>query len=90
MRLCRDKILRLKLSEEPIYALGIYFSYNDELATKKTCMINLGRYRKFSTFGYQETFLYYSQNTCAVELTFVNSLLNTPDGFTQEDNKIIF
>ena len=56
--LSKDKILSFKLSEEPIYALGIYFSYNDELATKKTFMINLGRYRKFSTFGHQETFLF--------------------------------
>ena len=42
-RLRKDKILSLKLSEEPIYALGIYFSYNDELATKKKIMINLCR-----------------------------------------------
>ena len=34
-RLRKDQILNLKLSEEPIYALGIYFSYNEELATKK-------------------------------------------------------
>ena len=36
----------------------IFRILNDELATKKTCMINLGRYRKFSTFGHQETFLF--------------------------------
>ena len=39
----KDKILNLKLSEEPVYALGIYFSYNDELATKKIFTKNLAR-----------------------------------------------
>ena len=32
----KDSILNLKLSDEPVYALGVYFSYDEELATKKT------------------------------------------------------
>ena len=31
----KDSVLNLKCSDEPIYALGVYFSYNEELATKK-------------------------------------------------------
>ena len=31
----KDSVLSLKRSDEPIYALGEYFSYNEELATKK-------------------------------------------------------
>ena len=31
----KDSVLSLKCSDEPIYALGVYFSYNEELATKK-------------------------------------------------------
>ena len=49
-RLRKDKILNLNLSEKPIYALGIYFSYNDELATEKHF------YDKLETFGRLETF----------------------------------
>ena len=32
--LCRrnDSILNLKLSDEPVYALGVYFLYDEELA----------------------------------------------------------
>ena len=51
----KSNILSLKLSEEPIYALGIHFSYNDELATKRNFYDKLG---KLSTFGHQETFLF--------------------------------
>ena len=30
----KDSVLSLKCSDEPIYALGVYFSYNEELVTK--------------------------------------------------------
>ena len=41
-RLRKDKILNLKLSEEPIYALGIFFHIMTRSQLKKTFMINLG------------------------------------------------
>ena len=31
----KDLLLNLRLSDEPIYALGIYFPYNEELAIQK-------------------------------------------------------
>ena len=42
-RLSKNKTLNFKLSEEPTYALGINFSYNEELTTKRTSMTNLYR-----------------------------------------------
>ena len=43
LRQRKDSILNLKLSDEPVYALGVYFSHDEELATKKTCCLNLKR-----------------------------------------------
>ena len=31
----KDSILKLKLSDETVYASGVYFSYDEELATKR-------------------------------------------------------
>ena len=35
LRQRKDSILNLKLSNDPVYALGVYFSNDEELATKK-------------------------------------------------------
>ena len=35
LRQRKDSILNLKLSDESVYALGVYFSYDEELAIKK-------------------------------------------------------
>ena len=31
----KDTLLNVRLSEEPIYALGVHFSYDEQLAAKK-------------------------------------------------------
>ena len=31
----KDSVLNLKINDDALYALGIYFSYNEEMATKK-------------------------------------------------------
>ena len=36
MRQKKESILKSKLSDEPVYTLGVYSSYNEELGTKKT------------------------------------------------------
>ena len=46
LHLRNDKILNLRLSEEPIYALGTYFPYNDELVTEKKIYDKLGSLKK--------------------------------------------
>ena len=35
LRQRKDSILKLKLGDETVYALSVYFSYNEELATKR-------------------------------------------------------
>ena len=39
----KDKIRNLKLNEEPILALGIYFSYDDKLVAQKNFFDKVGR-----------------------------------------------
>ena len=39
-RFCKDNILNLNLREEPILALGVYFSYHNKLATQKNFLTN--------------------------------------------------
>ena len=35
LRLRKDSILNLKLSNEPVFTLGVYFPYDKKLASKK-------------------------------------------------------
>ena len=91
----KDKILNLNLSEKPIYALGIYFSYNDELATEKIFYDKLVSLKKILNIWSSRDISIYGKinivKTLALsKLTFVCSVLDTPDGFTEEVNKIIF
>ena len=87
--------MNLKLSEEPIYALGIFFSYNDVLATKKNFYDKLGSLKKILNIWSSRDISVYGKinivKTLALsKLTFVCSVLDTPNGFTEEVNKIIF
>ena len=41
-----DAVLNLKLTDEPIYALGVYFSYNEKLAIKKNFFDKLNQLQK--------------------------------------------
>ena len=42
----KDSILNLKLSDETVYALGVYFSYDEELATKRNFFEKLPKLKK--------------------------------------------
>ena len=46
LRFRKDKILNLRLSEEPLLALGVYFSYDEELAPQKNFFNKLGLLKK--------------------------------------------
>ena len=46
LRQRNDAVLNLKLSDEPIYALGVYFSYNEKLAIKKNFFDKLNQLQK--------------------------------------------
>ena len=46
LRQRKDSILNLKLSDETVYALGVYFSYHEELATKRNVFEKLPKLKK--------------------------------------------
>ena len=94
-RFRKDKILNLRLSEEPILALGVYFSYDDKLAAQKNFFDKLASLKKtLNIWSSRDISIYGRINivkTLALsKLTFVCSALDTPDSFTDEVNKIIF
>ena len=91
----KDKILNLRLSEEPIYALGIYFSYDLKKANEKNFYEKLGTLKKILNIWSSRDISIYGKinivKTLALsKLTFVCSVLDTPESFAEEVNKIIF
>ena len=91
----KDTLLNLRLSEETTYALGIHFSYNEELAGKKNFfdrldplrkLLNIWSSRDISTFGR----INIVKTPAISKLTFACSVLNPPDNFADEVNKLIF
>ena len=46
MRQGKDFILNLKLRDETVYALGVYFAYDEELATKRNFFGKLLKHKK--------------------------------------------
>ena len=87
--------MNLNLSEKPRYALGKYFSYNDELATENNFYDKLVSLKKILNIWSSRDISIYGKinivKTLALsKLTFVCSVLDTPYSFTEEVNKIIF
>ena len=94
-RFRKDNILNLNLREEPILALGVYFSYDDKLAAQKNFFDKLGPLKKILNIWSSRDLSIYGRinivKTLALsKLTFVCSALETPESFTDEVNKIIF
>ena len=58
LRQRKDSILNLKLSDETVYALGVYFSYDEELATKRNFFEKLPKLKMILKFGRLETYPY--------------------------------
>ena len=95
LRQRKDSILNLKLSDETVYALGVYFSYDEELATESNFFEKLPKLKKIlNIWSYRDISIYGRVNivkTLAIsKLTFIYSVLDAPKGFTEEVNKIIF
>ena len=95
LRSRKDNLLDTRLSEEPIYALGVYFSYYDHLAAKKNFFEQLDSLRKtLNIWSSRDTPIFGRINivkTMAIsKSTFVCSVLNTPHSFAIEVNKLIF
>jgi len=84
LRYQKDTLLNLRLSEEPIYALGVHFLYDEQLAAKKNCFDWLDPLRRILS-------IWSSTDTCTSiygridivktiaisKLTFICSVLNT-------------
>ena len=95
LRQRKDSILNLKLSDGTVYALGVYFSYDEELATKTNVFEKLPKLKKIlNIWSSQDISIYGRVNIvkrlAISKLTFICSVLDTPKGFTEEVNNIIF
>ena len=90
-----DTILNLSQSDEPILALGVYFSYNDKLAAKRNFFDKLDPLKKVLNIWLARDLSIYGRinivKTLALsKLTFVCSVLENPPMFSEEVNKIIY
>ena len=95
LRQRKDSITKLKLSVETVYALGVYFSHDEELATKRNFFEKLPKLKKvLNIWSSRDISIYGRVNivkTLAIsKLTFICSVLDTPKEFTDEVNNIIF
>jgi len=95
LRQRKDYILNLKLNDEPLYALGVYFSYDEEFATKRNFFEKLPKLNKtLNIWSSRDISIYGRVNigkTLAIsKLTVICSVLDTPKGFTDKVNNIIF
>ena len=75
--------------------MGVYFSYDEELATKRNFFEKLPKLKKILNIWSSRDISIYGRvnivKTLAIsKLTFVCSVLDTPKGFTDEVNNIIF
>ena len=96
LRQRKDSILKLKLSDETVYALGVYFSYDEELATKRNFFEKLPKLKKILNIWSSRDISIYGRvnivKTLAISkltLKFICSVLDTPKGFTDEVNNIL-
>ena len=89
LRQRKYSILNLNLSDETVYALGVYFSYDEELATKRNFFEKLPKLKKILNIWSSRDISIYGRvnkvKTLAIsKLTFICSVLDAPKGFTDE------
>ena len=75
--------------------MGVYFTYDEELATKRNFFEKLPKLKKILNIWSSRDISIYGRvnivKTLAIsKLTFICSVLDTPKGFTDEVNNIIF
>ena len=83
MRYRKDAICNLKISDDPVYALGVHFTYNIELSYKKIFFDKLSSLKKtLSVWSRRELSIYGRINivkTIALsKLVFISSVMETP------------
>ena len=95
MRHRKDAICNLQISDDPVYALGVHFTYNIELSHKKNFFEKLGSLKKtLSVWSRRDLSIYGGINivkTLALsKLVFISGVMETPKNFATEVNKIVF
>ena len=95
MRNRKDTILDLQMSGEPVYALGVHFTYDLEVSEKKNFFDKLGSLKKTLNMWSQRDLSIVGRiniiKTLALsKLVFICSVMNTPREFSKEVNKITF
>ena len=88
LRQRKDSTLNLKLSDETVYALGVYFSYDEELATERNFFEKLPKLKKIlNIWSCRDISIYGRVNIVKTlaksKLTFVCNVLDTPKGFSK-------
>ena len=95
MRHRKDAICNLQISYDPVYALGVHFTYYLELSHKKNFFEKLGSLKKTSSVWSRRDLSIYGRinivKTLALsKLVFICSVMETPKNFATEVNKIVF
>ena len=91
----KDTIFDLQMSGEPVYALGVHFTYDLEVSEKKFFFDKLGSLKKTLNLWSQRDLSIVGRinliKTFALsKLVFICSVMNTPKDFSKEVNKITF
>ena len=91
----KDTIFDLQMSGEPVYALGVHFTYDLEVSEKKNFFDKLGSLKKTLNMWSQRDLSIVGRiniiKTLALsKLVFICSVMNTPKDFSKEVNKITF
>ena len=89
----KDKILNLLLSDEPVYALGVHFSYDREAALKKKFWDKIISLKKLLNIWSQRDIsisdkINLVKSLALSKLIFICSVMETPKLFANEVNKI--
>lgn len=91
----KDSILDLQMSGEPVYALGVHFTYDLEMSEKKNFLDKLDSLKKTLNMWSQRDLSIVGRiniiKTLALsKLVFICSVMCTPKDFSKEVNRIVF
>ena len=91
----KDTILDLQMSGEPVYALGVHFTYDLEVSEKKNFFDKLGSLKKTLNMWSQRDLSIVGRiniiKTLALKkLVFICSVMNSPKDLCKEIKKITF
>jgi len=87
----KDTICNFQISDDPVYMLGVHFTYTIELSHKKNFFEKLGSLKKtLSVWSRKDLSIYGRTNivkTLALsKLVFISSVMETPKNFATEVN----